>query len=118
MSSLIYNQRSEGSREKLRHHISVFVFLSQTVSLIYRRAAVRQQTKPRLVLRVILGSLSWRPEQLREIRLFDIFMKFSLCSHRVGVGLRVNSSSPAAFFSGRFYENVKPDKFITKLGSG
>lgn len=42
-------------------------------------------------------------------------MKQTLFSHRAGVGPIVGSSAHAALFSGRFYENVKPDKLITKL---
>lgn len=99
---LIYNQRW---REAERSCDTTSMLLLLLLRLIYWRAAERQQTEPRLVFWVILGSLaglSWRPKQLREIRLLDIFMKFSFCSHRVAVGLRVNSSAPAAFFSGRF----------------
>lgn len=42
-------------------------------------------------------------------------MRQTLFSHRAGVGPTVGSSGRAALFSGRFYENVKPDKLITKL---
>lgn len=46
--------------------------------------------------------LSQRPAPPREIWLIDVFMKPPLGSHRVCVGLRVNSSTRAALFSGRF----------------
>lgn len=42
-------------------------------------------------------------------------MKQTLFSHRAGVGPIAGSSGRPALFSGRFYENVKPDKLITKL---
>lgn len=59
-----------------------------------------QLTRLSLLFGTVLGTLSWRPEQLREIRLLDIFfIKFPLSSHRVAVGLRVNSLEALRHFS-------------------